>query len=376
MNYYSVKSFIKMTVAMPVLASLGLGLSLSSASAETAAEIVAKASLPISAAPNVPAAKNAVDLKGAKVHYISAGLVFPFSQQVLKGVQDASALLGMEVVVTDAAGDASKASSFIDRAIGQKASAIVLQGVDPYTVEASVRDAKAAGIPVISMAGLLSGPIPADIAEAGVVANVAFSSAEAGRLLAAYVAANSAADAHVGVIGSSTFRIDGPFIATFESSLKEFCAGCVLTKQDSPLPQWQTTLSSLARTMVTVDPKITYVVPIVDAMAPTVKSAIAAAGAEDRVKIASHNASLPDMQAIASKTDMEVANVGVSNERLGWATVDQIVRLKNGIEPVVEDQPFRMFTRDNIDQIDLKTEGADWFGFDYRKFYAGLWGVN
>ena len=90
--------------------------------------------------------------------------------------------------------------------------------------------------------------------------------------------------------------------------------------------QWQTTLPSLVRTMVTVDPKLSYIVPSVDAMVPSVKPAVIAVGAGDKIKIVSNNASLPDMQAIATKTDQEVADIGASNERMGWATVDQIAR--------------------------------------------------
>lgn len=77
--------------------------------------------------------------------------------------------------------------------------------------------------------------------------------------------------------------------------------------------QWQTTLPSLVRTLITVDPAITFIVPSVDAMVPSVKPAIIAVGAGDTMKIVSNNAQLPDMQAIATKKDQKVADVGASN---------------------------------------------------------------
>ena len=138
--------------------------------------------------------------------------------------------------------------------------------------------------------------------------------------------------------------------------------------------QWQTTLPSLVRTMITVDPKLTYIVPVVDAMVPGIKPSIAAAEAADRIKIISANASLPDMQAIATKADPEVANVGSSNERMGWAAVDQVVRILSKQPPVVESQPVRLFSTANIGSIDLKKPAGEWYGFDYKAFYRKVWG--
>lgn len=342
---------------------------------DEARQIVAQAGAPLSKAPEIPAVDAGQKLAGQSIFYISAGLSFPFSQEVLQGVQGGADALGMTVTIGDAAGDSSKASSYIDRAIGQGAAAIVLQGVDPYTVRASISDAKAAKIPVVSVAGMPAGPVPNDIAEAGLSASVNFSVLEVGRILAAFVAANAAPDAHIGLISSSTFRSDSLFVDEFTKELAWHCPACKVTSKDSPLMQWQTTLPSLVRTLVTVDPKLSYIVPSVDAMVPSIRPAIIAVDAGDRVKIVSNNASLPDMQAIATKNDQEVANVGSSNERMGWATVDQIARLLTGQPALVEIQPLRLFSADNIAEIDLTQPAATWYGFDFRSFYRKLWGL-
>lgn len=337
--------------------------------------IVAQASAPLTKGPEFPAVDAGRKLAGKSIFYISAGLSFPFSQEVLKGVQGGADALGMTVTAADAAGDSSKASSYVDRAIGQGAAAIVLQGVDPYTVRASIADAKGADIPVVSVAGLPAGPVPDDIAGAGLAGSVNFSVTEVGRVLAAYIAANAEPDAHIGLISSSTFRSDSLFVEEFTKELARLCPGCEVTTKDAPLVQWQTTLPSLVRTMATVDPKLSYIVPSVDAMVPSVRPAVIAVGAGDRVRIVSNNASLPDMQAIATKNDQEVANVGSSNERMGWATVDQIARLLTDQPAVAEIQPLRLFTTDNIAEVDLKQPAATWYGFDFRSFYRKLWGL-
>lgn len=358
--------------AFSVATSFGMSLG---AAQESAKDIVAKASAPLANKPELPAVNVGQSLKGKSIYYISAGLAFPFSQEVVKGVTDATEALGMTVTVTDAAGDSSKASSHIDRAVGQSSSAIILQGVDPYTITASISDAKKAGIPVISVAALPAGPVASELVEAGVNASVQFSFDEIAKALAAYIAANSGeSGSHVGLIGSSTFRTDPFFLTAFTAELTRLCPKCEVAQKDSPLMQWQN-LPALTRTMITVDPELDYIVPVVDAMAPGVKSAIVAAGAGDRIKIVTANASLPDMQAIATKTDQEVANIGASNERMGWAAVDQVARVLSGKEPVVESQPLRLFTTENIDDVDLKKPAGEWYGFDYQGFYKGLWGL-
>jgi ribose/xylose/arabinose/galactoside ABC-type transport system permease subunit/ABC-type sugar transport system substrate-binding protein len=343
---------------------------------EQAKQIVSAASQAKTKAPDLPAISVGAKLNGKSIFYLSAGLSFPFSQEVLKGVKDASSALGMTVTATDANAGGSNPSSYIDRAVGQGAAAIVLQGVDPYTVQASLADAKAAHIPVITVAALPPGPLAKEIAEAGVSASVNFSVAEVGKVMAAYVAANAAPDAHVVLISCSTFRTDVVVAKEFTTELKRLCPGCSLIEKDSPLMQWQTTLPSLARTLITVDPSVTFVVPSVDGMVQSIKPAIIAVGGSEKVKIVSNNASLPDMQAIATKKDLEVADVGASNERMGWATVDEIARLLTGNPPVFDDQALRLFTTENIDQVNLKDPAYTWFGpFDFKTYYRKLWGL-
>ncbi|MGP0088456.1 MAG: sugar ABC transporter substrate-binding protein [Xanthobacteraceae bacterium] len=343
---------------------------------QQARQIVAAVSEPKTGPPDLPAIDAGAKLKGKSIFYLSAALSYPFSQEVLKGVQDASAVLGMTVVTADAAAGSSSASSYIDRAISQGAAAIILQGIDAYTVQASLADAKAARIAVVTVAALPPGPLSKETADLGVSASVNFSIAEVGKVMAAYVAANAAPDAHVALISCSTFRTDQIVAREFTAELKRFCPGCALTTKDSPLTQWQTTLPSLVRTLITVDPAISFIVPSVDAMVPSIKPAIIAVGAGDKIKIVSNNAQLPDMQAIATKNDQEVADVGASNERMGWATVDQIARLLTGRPPVTDDQPLRLFTTENIDQVNLKEPAYTWYGrFDFKSYYRKLWSL-
>jgi len=315
------------------------------------------------------------ELDGETVFFISTGLNFPFSQNLLKGVEDSAEVLGMSVKVADAKGDPAQASALIDRAVGENSNAIILQGTDPSAVEAALSKAESAGIPVVSTAALETEITPEELAGLHVGANAGYDVTEAGQRAARFVAVDSGCDANVGMIGSSTFRTSDLEIDAFESELKEICPDATTRKEDSPLPQWTTTLGSLGKSMVTSDPEMNYIFPLYDAMVISLKPALAAAGAE-QVKIVSYNANLPNIEAIATKSDAEVGNVGGPTEWLGWATMDQVVRLLQDEEPVADvDVPLRTFTHENIDSIDTEQPEYTWYGeFDFQSFYTDLWG--
>jgi ribose transport system substrate-binding protein len=340
-----------------------------------AKRLLAKDEAPPKSPPKLSPIKVGSSLNGKTIFYVSSGLTFPFSQEVVKGVKDAAKVVGARVTVVDSAGDPSKASSFIDQAVSRKAVAIVLQGTDPFAVSAAVKSAKAARIPVISVAALNAGPVPAQLRSSGLSANVSFDYLDVGRRLARFVVADSNGQANVATISSSTFRISAGTVTTFTKELTRLCPDCKSTVKDSPLPQWQTGLGPLARTIVTSDPGVNYMFPIVDAMALFVKPALAAASAQSKVRIVSQNASQADIKAIAKGDDPEVANVGGPNEWLGWGTVDQIARLALKKPPArTEGVPNRTFDRKNIGSINVNKKST-WYGsLDFRAFYRELWG--
>jgi ribose transport system substrate-binding protein len=310
-----------------------------------AKEIVAAAKEPTTKGPDLPPVDIGGSLKGDRIVLVSGGLSYPFSQTFLGGMEEAAAALGMTVAATDAAGDPSKASALIDRAISRRASAIVLQGIDPIAVKAAIQGAKSAEIPVVGAAVASTGPMPTEIASTGIDALVDYNTV--------------------------------PVVNGVNDGLRELCPSCTVKTGDSPLPQWQSGLPSLTSTMIRSNPDMEYLIASTDAMVASMKPALISAGAQGKVKIASINASLPDMKAIASDDGVEVANVGVPVAWHGWATVDQVGRLLSGAEPVLDPGlPYRLFDASNIGSIDLSKPESTWYGpFDYQQFYRDLWGV-
>ncbi len=343
-----------------------------------AKKLLAEQEKAVTTFPELPSFTVGDKLRGKTIAYIAANKSFPFTQNVIGGVEDAAKVTGMSVRVSDSKGDPSAASRLIDQAIAEKADVILLQGSDPAAVKAALGHAKDADVPVVSVAAITAGPVSAPLEEAGLSANASFDYKDVGTRLADFVVADSGGKAKVGLITVSSFPVSGTVQKSFNAELDRLCADCSVTTDDSPVTQWQTSLSSLTRTLVTKNPDMNYLVPMFDAMVLFSKPAVEAAGAADRVKIASQNASAPDMKAIAEGGDPEVADVGSPTEWLGWAAADQASRLLSGESAIPsEEVPNRTFTAKNVGDLDLDGSQAPWYGpVDFESSYQKLWGVE
>jgi ABC-type sugar transport system substrate-binding protein len=69
--------------------------------------------------------------------------------------------------------------------------------------------------------------------------------------------------------------------------------------------------------------------------------------------------------------------VGLPNTWIGWAAVDQAIRLLAGEAPVDDEQiPVRTFTPSNAASLDLEDPSSWYASFDFRDFYRELWSVG
>ncbi len=315
--------------------------------------------------------------EGKLLYYIANGLNLPFSQGVLKGVKDAADVVGLKVVAVDGSGSSATAGRLIEQAIGRKASVIVLQSFAADALAAPLKEAEAAGIKVIL--GFVSDPrLPnAEEQANGVDAIVTYCNSCAGELAATYMVAESGRDVKpivfdVPDIPQAQLEVDG-----FDSKLKELCPSCKSDGVDAPIAQWVTGLPGLTSSALKRRPDANYLFPLFDGMVAAMKPSVAAAGAEERVKIVSYNGDLPNLKAIQDKDKVEVANVGASLQWAGWAAVDQALRVLTGNDALADEKiPNRVFYSGNIDSVDLSADELTWYGaVDVSAEYKSLWGM-
>jgi ABC-type sugar transport system substrate-binding protein len=318
-----------------------------------------------------PAFKVGSGVSGGTIWYVANGLNFPFSENLVAGVKEAAGKVGMKVTAVDGAGQPAKAASLIQQGISQNVAAIVIQAFPTEALEASVKEAKTAGIPVIQ---INDGESLSSTAEAaGVFANVTSCYSCGGEALADLVSVNTENDAHVVFIDVPEIKTTVLEREAFEKRLGELCSECSISTASSPVAQWGN-LASLTSSLLKKDPETNYLVPALDAMIPLMKPAIFAGGASDSVLVSAYNATQPNMEDL-QKGELVGGLVGNPEAWMGWAVVDETLRALSK-QPAAADEkiPNRTFTEESVQELNLKEPPISWYGEpEFRQGYEKLW---
>jgi ribose transport system substrate-binding protein len=314
--------------------------------------------------------------KGKLVFFVSVGLSIPFEQELAQGIKNGVASVGAKMISFDGKFSAVEYSRGIEQGIQTKASVIVIDGIEPNLVGPALADAKKAGIPVIMTDVQDWGPPRKDYGPA-VVAHAEHRLYWPARAEADFITADSSGKANIIFITSSDLGLDVVVLRNlFLTELKRVCAGCSVKTVDVPSAQWST-LTTKTASLIRSNPHVNYFVPVFDGMATFMLPGIHSAGAQNRVKLLSFNATPSVLQSL-KKHDVVAADVGNPNLWLGWSFADQTLRVLTGNTPVANvGVPNRLFTKNNIGKIDLSAQESNWYGkTDFKTLYKKLWGVR
>lgn len=107
--------------------------------------------------PAAGSSNSAATAKKIRVGFTVQDLTNPYFTTLIKGINDRKDSYGIELVVHDGKTDASTQVTGVENFITQGLDVIVVHPVDPVAPEAAVREAQAAGIPVVSWSELVKG---------------------------------------------------------------------------------------------------------------------------------------------------------------------------------------------------------------------------
>lgn len=337
--------------------------------------MVAEAERPITEPPSVPAF-DAAKAKGKSVWFVSFALAIPYSQQVWRGVQHGAEALGMESHSFDGKFSPAQVARGVDLALQDKADAIIVHALPPDVVAPALAKAEDAGVPVISAEIQDPGPPLPQVPES-VDAIAGHSYSIPAGLMAAKVVADSGGDANVLFLSASDIGPgSGQGKDAFVAKMKELCPDCEVKVEDSPVAQWAGLTKSVP-SMLRANPDVNYLVPIFDGMVVNILPGIRSAGAEDRVKVVSGDATQSVLEAMKSD-DVVIGDVGQPNVWTGVGIIDQTARVLAGEEPLEDiGVQYRLFTDENVNDIDLGGDVSSWFGdVDFLSEYKEIWGVS
>ena len=153
------------------------------------------------------------------------------------------------------------------------------------------------------------------------------------------------------------------------------CPDCTVTTIDITTAT-QNQLEGELNTKLLQDPNIQYVAPQFAQYLPIVIPTTRASGSQ--AQIGTTAATLGALQAVANG-DVAAAS-GQSAPFGAWAFIDSALRLANGQDIYPYVLPTRLFTAENIGDVDV-SEGAEasgeWFGPDsFKDDFQSLWNVK
>jgi ribose transport system substrate-binding protein len=309
---------------------------------------------------------------GKTIFIIPASSQVPFVSTIANHIKRISASAGVKVTIWQNQGQPSQWVQGMNAAIAQRASSIVLlAGNDPAGLQPQIKAAKAKGIPTI-VAHLYDDNQPSAPNVGGLV-NIPYKIA--GQLIADKAIVDTKGKANAIVVTINQVKSTLPMVAGIRGEFNKYCAGCKLKFTDVTIADIATKIQPNVQAALTADPGINYVIALYDsAEVPFVAAAIRAAGRIGKVKVSTFNGT-PEILKMVKQADIVTLNVGENLEWIGYAIVDQSMRIMGGLKPVKNARvPVRVFDKTNIGQAGPKFTSG--WGNSYVSGYRKLWGLQ
>lgn len=336
-------------------------------------------------APPDASAFDAKKAAGKHVFYLNTNDALPVSAIWRDLVVSALERYGVKVTKFDGKGSSAEYNRGMQQAIAQHVDLIFNLAVDPKLVQQSIKQAAAAGIPVVSATD--GKPILKDNKDFvdGLVAEVSYDYDKVGALEADWFVSDSGGKGHALFISNLDQPSSTYVLNSFKDEVASLCPQCKVSDKDVPAGQVATSLPTLIQTAVRADPSINYVVPGYDFQVPMIESALKLAGLTDKVKIGSWNAAPAVMSSLKKQGTAVHMDMGAPNSWFGYAIADTILRVLTGVTPAVWGQEssnymgIRGLTKDNVQSLDVsKYNDGVIFGLSeetVRGEFEKIWGA-
>ncbi len=339
--------------------------------------LVAAASEPVTfAAPDGVGELDLAALEGKKVAIVSLVQSVPIVLQWEEEMNAAFEGSGVEVTSFDGKFDPNEWGRGIEQAIADNADLIFLLGIPAIAVAPQVADAKAAGIPVMTSLQGTPGKTVPDVPD--LTADVGFDYRIPGEMIAQWFVADSGGTGNALILSSDDNTSSPDVWGAMEAEIDRLCPDCTYTREDSTVPEWgDGTLQSRTKSLMQADPSITHVLAVFDAMTLAIEPALVELGLEESVRVAGFNGTPAVMANVQAGTAVKM-DVGNPNMWFSAGAVDAVFSVLSGGE-ALEDAgvPFRIFTQENMGDIDTSVEDpVDWYGIDPLAEYRAIWGIG
>lgn len=317
-----------------------------------------------------PAPPTDIDLAIVTCAGVVAGCVLPAD-----AAQEAAEALGWSVTQYDGQGDPVTQNQVVSQAINGGANAVLMAGVDPAQIGSALELAEERGVPVGSMT---QGIAPGN----GIAFDIGADYVRSGEIIGSWIVADSAGTAVVLPTNAKEFAST---VTIVESAIDTVatCEACDVKETEYFVGSnignglGQRIASALQR-----QPDVDYLIGAFDPAVADIVPAINNAGIGDRVKIIS-NVGLTQNLGFIADGNVQAADVVYDNTYIGYAAVDQLIRVLVG-EPLWESPgatderfaynqgaPQHLTTAENLDDPSVPWTADN----DAVERYLELWGL-
>jgi ribose transport system substrate-binding protein len=340
--------------------------------AAAAAELAKYTGIPAFTAPGP--AINIQSLKGKTVYSIIQSSSNPFLAVTETAQKTLAENAGINYVQYTTQGTPAEWIRGINQAIAVKASAILLDALDPRLVAPQVAAAKAAGIPVVSAQFYDLSQVssaPSDLA-----AVRADNFTEAAKLEADEAIKDTDGKADVVVVENVEQLSTLAMLTSLKAEFAANCPACKVKYINVPSADWATKIQTEVQSAIVSDPGVNYVIPIYDPMSQFVIPAITATSKTNKIHISTFNGIPAVLSLVKSGPDVTM-DVGENMQWLAYANLDELFRVMLGQPPVADEKTaLRVFTTANIADTGTPPAFNKGTGSAYISGYATLWGAS
>jgi ribose transport system substrate-binding protein len=362
-------------IAAAVIAGSALAVLAVAASAAVPADVANRVktykAIPTFVQPGPPI--DAAKARGKTIFIIPESSSIPFINTIDNSIKKVAKLVGVKTVEYTNQAQPSQWAAGMNEAIARKPDLIMLQGApDPRVLQPQLIAAKKAGIPVLVTHFFEeSDPMPPNVTA---LVRVQFN--QAARLEADYTIADSDGKANVLIVTSNEVPIAKGMLNAMKQEFAKCGSSCKYTIVNVPIPDWATKIQTEVQSALVRNPDINYVIPFVDGMSQFAAAGITAAGKAGQVKIATFNGT-PFALKLIQDGNILAMDVGENLDWLGWADMDQALRILVGAKPVQsEHTPLRVFDKSNVAQAGTPPHDSTGYGHAYVGKYKELWGLK
>lgn len=310
---------------------------------------------------------------GKKILTIPSSSALEFCHKVDLGVADAAKQYGVQAVEYENQGQPNQYVAGMNAAQTNGANVVnIACGTDPATLTPQTQNLKRAGIATVAAHNY--DPSKKNLAPdlAGIV-NAQYKTV--GELQADWVILQTKGKANVLAIDDIGSDIATPeLVSGISQEFAKYCPDtCKVRHVSVPIPNWSTAISPIVAAELTRNPKLNYVIPVYDDMVKYVLAPLTSAGAADRVKIASFNAS-PSVVKLIQEGNVVTFDVGEDANGLSRAIFDQDARILLGMPPAKNSfAALRIFDKSNASEAGSPPSFTKGYGDAAANGFKKLW---